>query len=109
MFLVDLIVNLIVNAIHAMPGGGTLSLTDQDMARDDEPGILITVADTGTGMSADVMERIFDPFFTTKRREGTGLGLSISKTLIDRQGGSLDVESTPDDGTTFYIWLPEAS
>ncbi|RCK43111.1 histidine kinase [Thalassospira profundimaris] len=105
----QVIVNLLVNAIHAMPGGGTLSLTDQDMARDDEPGILITIADTGTGMSADVMERIFDPFFTTKRREGTGLGLSISKTLIDRQGGSLDVESTPDDGTTFYIWLPEAN
>ncbi|WP_339781682.1 cache domain-containing protein [uncultured Thalassospira sp.] len=105
----QVLVNLIVNAIHAMPDGGTLTLMDQDMARDGEPGILITIADTGTGMTADVMARIFDPFFTTKRREGTGLGLSISKTLIDRQGGSFDVTSTPGEGTTFLIWLPEAN
>ncbi|AUG51463.1 sensor histidine kinase [Thalassospira marina] len=105
----QVLVNLIVNAIHAMPNGGILTLMDQDMARDGEPGILITVADTGTGMTPDVMERIFDPFFTTKRREGTGLGLSISKTLIDRQGGSFDVQSTPEQGTTFHIWLPEAN
>ena len=105
----QVLVNLIVNAIHAMPDGGTLTLTDQDMARDDEPGILMTIADTGIGMKADVMARIFDPFFTTKRREGTGLGLSISKTLIDRQGGSFDVKSTPGEGTTFLIWLPEAN
>ncbi len=104
----QVLVNLIVNAIHAMPGGGTLTLMDQDMARDDEPGILITVADTGIGMSTDIMERIFDPFFTTKRQEGTGLGLSISKTLIDRQSGSFDVHSTPGEGTLFHIWLPEA-
>ena len=104
----QVLVNLIVNAIHAMPGGGTLTLMDQDMARDGEPGILITVADTGIGMSTDIMERIFDPFFTTKRQEGTGLGLSISKTLIDRQSGSFDVHSTPGEGTTFHIWLPEA-
>jgi signal transduction histidine kinase len=105
----QVLVNLIVNAIHAMPDGGTLTLTDQDMARDGEPGILMTIADTGIGMKADVMARIFDPFFTTKRREGTGLGLSISKTLIDRQGGSFDVTSTPGEGTTFLIWLPEAN
>ncbi|OSQ35553.1 sensor histidine kinase [Thalassospira mesophila] len=105
----QVLVNLIVNALHAMPDGGTLTLMDQDMARDGEPGILITIADTGIGMAPDVMARIFDPFFTTKRREGTGLGLSISKTLIDRQGGSFDVTSTPGEGTTFLIWLPEAS
>jgi signal transduction histidine kinase len=105
----QVLVNLIVNAIHAMPDGGTLTLMDQDMARDGEPGILMTIADTGIGMKADVMARIFDPFFTTKRREGTGLGLSISKTLIDRQGGSFDVTSRPGEGTTFLIWLPEAN
>ncbi len=55
------------------------------------------------------MERIFDPFFTTKRQEGTGLGLSISRTLIERQGGRISVESEPGRGTTFTIWLPEAS
>ena len=62
----------------------------------------------GTGMDAEVLNRIFDPFYTTKRREGTGLGLSISKTLIDRQGGHMRVESAPGTGTTFTMWLPEA-
>ncbi|HCW68567.1 MAG TPA: two-component sensor histidine kinase, partial [Thalassospira lucentensis] len=71
-------------------------------------GIQITVRDTGTGMDAEVLNRIFDPFYTTKRREGTGLGLSISKTLIDRQGGHMRVESAPGTGTTFTMWLPEA-
>lgn len=59
-------------------------------------------------MSEDVLNRIFDPFYTTKRQQGTGLGLSITKTLIDRQGGRLDVQSTSQKGTTFTIWLPEA-
>jgi signal transduction histidine kinase len=55
------------------------------------------------------MQRIFDPFFTTKRREGTGLGLSISQMLVTRQGGKISVASEPGKGTTFSVWLPEAS
>jgi len=104
----QVLVNLMVNALHAMSERGTLTLTDIDQDRDGVPGILITVRDTGSGMDADVLNRIFDPFYTTKRREGTGLGLSITKTLIDRQGGGLEVESKPGKGTTFMIWLPEA-
>ncbi|MEQ9348629.1 MAG: cache domain-containing protein [Thalassospira sp.] len=104
----QVLVNLMVNALHAMPERGSLTLTDIDQDRDGRQGILITVRDTGSGMDADVLNRIFDPFYTTKRREGTGLGLSITKTLIDRQGGGLDVESKPGQGTTFMIWLPEA-
>lgn len=104
----QVLVNLMVNALHAMSERGTLTLTDIDQDRDGLPGILITVRDTGSGMDADVLNRIFDPFYTTKRREGTGLGLSITKTLIDRQGGSLEVESEPSKGTIFTIWLPEA-
>ena len=67
------------------------------------------MADTGIGMAADLVARIFDPFFTTKRQQGTGLGLSISQTLVSRQGGALSVESAPGAGTTFTIWLPEAT
>ncbi|WP_430474655.1 sensor histidine kinase [Thalassospira lucentensis] len=105
----QVLVNLMVNALHAMPDRGTLTLIDADTDRDGKPGILITVRDTGSGMDAKVLNRIFDPFYTTKRREGTGLGLSITKTLIDRQSGALDVQSKPGQGTTFTIWLPEVN
>jgi two-component system NtrC family sensor kinase len=104
----QVLVNLIVNAIHAMPDGGRLALRTFDLDMDGRPGIVIEVADTGAGMSADVMQRVFDPFFTTKRREGTGLGLSISQMLVTRQGGRISVESELGKGTTFTVWLPEA-
>lgn len=105
----QVLVNLIVNAIHAMPTGGTLTLRDMDEDRDGRPGLSIEVADTGTGMAPEVLARVFDPFFTTKRREGTGLGLSISQTLITRQGGKIAVASELGRGTVFTIWLPEAT
>ncbi|WP_454747887.1 sensor histidine kinase [Ciceribacter selenitireducens] len=105
----QVLVNLIVNAIHAMPDGGRLRLVSRDETRDGRDGIRVDVTDTGIGMTPDVLARIFDPFFTTKRRQGTGLGLSISQTLVRRQGGTLNVESEPGNGTTFSIWLPEAN
>lgn len=104
----QVLVNLIVNAIHAMPTGGRLTLRTFDLDEDGRPGVVIEVADTGAGMTPDVMQKIFDPFFTTKRREGTGLGLSVSQMLITRQGGKISVESEPGKGTTFSIWLPDA-
>jgi signal transduction histidine kinase len=104
----QVLINLIVNAIHAMPDGGRLTLHSYDAERDGVPGIIIEVADTGIGMDADVVEKVFDPFFTTKRREGTGLGLSISQTLIKRQRGQIMVESEVGRGSTFRVWLPEA-
>ena len=104
----QVVINLIVNAIHAMPDGGTLTLRSFDADRDGNAGISIDVADTGIGMSADVMDKVFDPFFTSKRREGTGLGLSISQTLVKRQRGQITVESQIGSGSTFRIWLPEA-
>ncbi|MDE2377728.1 cache domain-containing protein [Bradyrhizobium sp.] len=105
----QVLVNLIVNAIHAMPDGGTLGLRSFDAERDGSPGVAVEVSDTGVGMGADVIEKIFDPFFTTKRRQGTGLGLSISQTLIKRQGGQITAESRVGAGSTFTVWLPEAS
>lgn len=105
----QVIVNLIVNAIHAMPEGGTLSLRAYDSDLDGKPGLAIEVIDTGVGMSPEVMQKIFDPFYTTKRHEGTGLGLSISQTLVTRQGGRISVESAPGKGTAFAVWLPESN
>lgn len=104
----QVIVNLIVNALHAMPDGGRLSLSDCDEDRDNIPGVAIEIADTGIGMAPDLLAKVFDPFFTTKRHEGTGLGLSICQTLITRQGGKITAESMPGHGTTFRIWLPQA-
>jgi signal transduction histidine kinase len=104
----QVLVNLMVNAIHAMPDGGRLTLRTFDRDEDGRPGVVIEVADTGAGMAPEVMERIFDPFFTTKRRKGTGLGLSISQMLVTRQGGQISVESEPGKGTTFAVWLAEA-
>ncbi|MEY9182567.1 cache domain-containing protein [Bradyrhizobium sp. RP6] len=105
----QVLVNLIVNAIHAMPDGGTLTLRSFDAERDGHQGVAIEVSDTGIGMSTEVIEKIFDPFYTTKRRQGTGLGLSISQTLIKRQGGQITAESRVGSGSTFTVWLPEAS
>jgi len=105
----QVLVNLIVNAIHAMPEGGTLTLRSFDAERDGHQGVAIEVADTGIGMSTEVIEKIFDPFYTTKRRQGTGLGLSISQTLIKRQGGQITAESRVGSGSTFTVWLPEAT
>ncbi|HYI30309.1 MAG TPA: cache domain-containing protein, partial [Bradyrhizobium sp.] len=105
----QVLVNLIVNAIHAMPDGGMLTLRTSDSDLDGRPGVAIGVIDNGVGMAPDVMQKIFDPFFTTKRREGTGLGLSISQTLVTRQGGRISAESEPGQGTAFTVWLPEAN
>lgn len=104
----QVLVNLIVNAAHAMPHGGTLGLGCHDAERDERAGVVLTVSDTGIGMDQEVLARIFEPFFTTKRQEGTGLGLSVSQMLVIRQGGIISADSTPGTGTTFTVWLPEA-
>ena len=105
----QVLVNLIVNALHAMPDGGSVKLRTFDSVLDDKAGVGIDVTDTGIGMSSDILGRVFDPFFTTKRQNGNGLGLSISQKLISRQGGDISVESVLGVGTTFSIWLPEAA
>ncbi|MCL8381197.1 sensor histidine kinase [Xanthobacter aminoxidans] len=104
----QVLINLMVNAVHAMPQGGTLTVTTRDETRGRQPGVGIEVADTGTGIPEERIGRVFDPFFTTKPQGGTGLGLSISYTLIERAGGTMAVESPPGSGAVFSIWLPEA-
>lgn len=105
----QVLVNLIVNAIQAMPNGGELVLTSEDQVQESRNGVLLSVADTGTGMDPEVASRIFDPFFTTKKGTGTGLGLSISHMIVTEAEGTIKVRSTPDAGTVFSIWLPEFS
>ncbi|MGJ7041225.1 signal transduction histidine kinase [Shinella sp. BE166] len=104
----QVVVNLVVNAIHAMPDGGRLTIATRDRDREGRPGVELVVSDTGVGMDPDLVAKVFDPFFTTKRQEGTGLGLSISQTLVTRQGGAIAVASRPGEGATFTVWLPEA-
>ena len=100
----QVIVNLIINAVHAMPGGGQLGISVSDSG----DAVTIEVTDTGRGIPADVLKRIFDPFFTTKQAEGTGLGLSISQRLVGRAGGEISATSTVGQGSRFTINLPAA-
>jgi two-component system, NtrC family, sensor kinase len=104
----QVLINLLVNAIHAMPDGGRLRLRTANRDRDGVQGVEIEVADTGSGIAPEVLDNIFDPFFTTKQSEGTGLGLSISQKLVTRSGGRIRVKSEVGKGTSFYIWVPRA-
>ncbi len=97
-------INVIVNAIQAMPGGGKLFIeTLQESAED---MVIIKLTDTGKGISAECLPHIFDPFFTTKGVDGTGLGMSVSYGIIKSHNGNIRVESQLDAGTTFTIELP---
>jgi PAS domain S-box-containing protein len=98
----EVLTNLLLNAIEAMPNGGQISLRTW-MA---ERNVCVAVSDTGIGMTAEVRRRLFDPFFTTKGTRGTGLGLSVSQAIIKGHQGTLTVDSEPNRGTTFVITLP---
>lgn len=101
--LLQVIVNLVVNALQAMPDGGTLSL--RTFTRDDK--VMLVVDDDGVGMSEEISRQIFIPFFTTKDvGEGTGLGLSVVHGIVTSHGGSIRVESRPGGGTRFEVSFP---
>jgi CheY-like chemotaxis protein len=98
----EVLVNMVFNAVDAMPEGGRLTLSAQDIGDTVE----ICVIDTGTGMNSEVRSRIFDPFFTTKGNAGMGLGLAVCYGIIQRHQGTVEVESEVGEGTTFRIKLP---
>ncbi|HKY26453.1 MAG TPA: hybrid sensor histidine kinase/response regulator, partial [Pyrinomonadaceae bacterium] len=101
----EVLVNVIYNAVDAMPNGGELKLSAQEIAE----RVTITICDTGTGMRPDVKSRLFDPFFTTKGKAGTGMGLAVSFGIIRRHEGAIEVESEPGRGTELKIILPRAT
>jgi signal transduction histidine kinase/ActR/RegA family two-component response regulator len=98
----EVMVNMVFNAVDAMPNGGTITLSAEEI----EGQVAIRIADTGAGMSEEVRSRIFDPFFTTKGKSGMGLGLAVSYGIICRHEGTVEVESAVGRGTTFTIKLP---
>jgi two-component system cell cycle sensor histidine kinase/response regulator CckA len=101
------LVNLITNARDAMPRGGRVSITTANAQLRDTPYVAIAVKDTGSGMDTATQARVFEPFFTTKQgSSGTGLGLSTVFGIIEQSGGHIVVESQPDQGSEFTIYLP---
>jgi signal transduction histidine kinase/ActR/RegA family two-component response regulator len=101
----EVLVNMIYNAIDAMPSGGEVRLSTQE----NRDRVVVHISDTGTGMTPEVKQRLFDPFFTTKGKAGTGMGLAVSFGIIRRHEGSIEVDSEPGRGTTFKISLPKVS
>jgi signal transduction histidine kinase/CheY-like chemotaxis protein len=98
----EVLVNMVFNAIEAMPEGGTLTLSSQSEGEN----VIIKIVDSGVGMYPEVRSRIFDPFFTTKGKAGLGLGLAVSFGIIRRHGGTIEVESQYGRGSEFRVTLP---
>ncbi|WP_252023651.1 cache domain-containing protein [Vibrio sp. SCSIO 43136] len=104
--LLQILVNIEMNGIHAMDGEGTLLITTQDWVEGNQTkGVLVEIHDQGCGIAPESLKRIFDPFYTTKR-EGTGLGLSVTQSLLEQSGGDIKVSSTEGEGSTFTLMLP---
>lgn len=113
----QVIQNIIINAKHAMPDGGTIEVCCKNVDTLITPGasisptdtfIKIDISDTGTGIPAHLLDRIFDPYFTTKQ-DGSGLGLAITHAIITKHGGYISVQSQPGSKTTFTLYLPASA
>ncbi|MCP4251802.1 MAG: response regulator [Candidatus Scalindua sp.] len=98
----EVFTNIINNALDAMPNGGTISFSTWNI----ENNVLISISDTGMGMTEDVKKKIFDPFFTTRRPLGTGLGMSVSYGVIMRHNGSIEIDTECGKGTTLNLRIP---
>jgi CheY-like chemotaxis protein len=100
----EVLVNMVFNAVDAMPRGGTLTLSTSEAGEQ----VQVRVSDTGVGMTEEVRSRVFDPFFTTKGKAGMGLGLAVSFGIIRRHEGTVEARSEPGRGSSFHIRLPRA-
>jgi signal transduction histidine kinase len=107
--IMQVISNLIANAIYAMPSGGTLRVSVQDSDSLNDAGVVLSVTDNGVGIPAEQLPRIFDAFFTTRSTIGTGIGLFVAKQFVEGHRGNITVESSTDSvshGTTMSMFLP---
>jgi two-component system NtrC family sensor kinase len=106
----SVLINLIINALDATEPGGNINIyTATGLSASDtgHKGVEITIADTGSGIPPDNLDKLFDPFFSTKEvGQGTGLGLSVSYGIVQRHGGTIRVQSELGKGSTFFIWIP---
>lgn len=114
----DAIINLCINASHAMPNGGTLSFHTENKVLNEQQAdtleveagsyVKLSIKDNGTGINRQIQSRIFDPFFTTKAEKGTGLGLSQVFAFVQRSRGAITVDSEPGKGTKFSLYFPQS-
>jgi PAS domain S-box-containing protein len=106
----QVLINLVVNARDAMPAGGRLTIETSSCQTDTGPAVILTVTDTGTGMTDEIKQHIFEPFFTTKPQgQGTGLGLATCFGIIQQSGGAIAVDSAPGKGSQFHVYLPQVA
>ncbi|ONF97311.1 hybrid sensor histidine kinase/response regulator [Sphingomonas jeddahensis] len=104
------LLNAVLNARDAMPGGGRITITTRNVTRAGEDGVTLLISDTGHGISPETLQRVFEPFFTTKPTgKGTGLGLSQIHGYALQSGGSASIESEVGHGTTVEVWLPRTA
>jgi signal transduction histidine kinase len=107
--MMQVISNLITNAMYAMPTGGTLTASVEEVVESDRRGLLLSIEDTGEGIPAESLKKIFEPFFTTRSSIGTGIGLWVASEFIKGHKGRIDVQSSVDatsHGTRMSIFLP---
>jgi two-component system NtrC family sensor kinase len=103
----QVLLNLIHNALQAMPKGGELLVITNSAKREDHDWVTMSVKDSGVGIKPADQDRVFEPFFTTKGdRGGTGLGLSVTYGIVTNHGGTIEVSSVPNKGSIFIVWLP---
>jgi signal transduction histidine kinase len=103
----QVLLNLVHNALQAMPKGGDLMVTTNTANREERDWVIMSVKDSGIGILPADQDRVFEPFFTTKGdRRGTGLGLSVTYGIVTDHGGSIEISSEPNKGSTFAVWLP---
>ncbi len=104
----QVLLNLIHNALQAMPDGGALNIATESASRYGRDWVVVSIRDTGVGIPQPEQARIFEPFYTTKGNQGgTGLGLSVTYGIVTDHGGQIDVQSQPGLGSTFAVWLPK--